>query len=542
MKKPRPRIPWPVVPVALASLLGFATPVAAQDRQLAQRLHRFGEELAALAEAKPAEPSAADLDLAKAARIDLGRFTPNDQAGIVAILRFGATLRDEELPAAIEFGASKDGRTVAFPLQVLLVLRGRMDGAARMTTAALLDVPRDRRSYGTWKRWEYFFGSRDDFMKLSHDFTLALLRRFEQGEEKEQQVVQDLLGAPDLTREKLPDLRAKIEQGWRDTVAAKEREAEQQRQDAAVKVWFDDGKGQREVALQSLDKYGYWELRLQQGTEAPWGTLLNVDRDPDVVGGKLLLLRRLDVSAHDEGKDLGEGRGRIAVARRVDDVPGLHDLDEGVTQALVAAELLRVRLAYELAPDAALSEHAVGQAKALLAAVRAGARRCREATTATERTAAADAAKDESVLDGLRTATANAMKWFQDLGAIVPPVPADAGWHDMQATRWNRTERTRIQFMADAVQVINVGSGAVYSVDVFTLQRDDLRHAMYYPGEPDHRELLVKPSRRVHYVFVETPGRLLVPRGETLNIYCDTEAHRDELTAALRKFAAGDGH
>src|SRR5580765_657620 len=404
-------ISCPAVPFALVSLLGFATPVAAQDRELVQRLRRFGEDLAAIAEAKSAEPSAADLDLAKAAKVNLRRFAPSDQAGIVAILRFGATLRDEDLPAAVEFGASKDGRTVAFPLQVLLVLRGRMDGAARMTTAALLDVPRERRSYGTWKRWEYFFGRRDDFLQLSHDFTLALLRRFEQGDEKEQQVVQDLLDAHDLTPAKVQELRVKVEQDWRDTVAAKESEAEQQRQRAAARVWFEDAKGQREEALESLHEFDHWELRLQKGTEAPWGTLLNSDREGGVVEAELLVLRQLAASAHDEGEDLGEGHGRIAVARREDDIPGLHALGVGITQALVAAELLRVRLAFEVPPDAARSERAVGQAKALLAAVRAGARRCREAATATGRTAP-EVAADERVLDALRTATADTMNWF----------------------------------------------------------------------------------------------------------------------------------
>jgi len=123
---------------SLMFVLGFATTTAAQTTDLALRLRKFREDLAVAEKADPGPLTDAALDLLDHAGIDRHRFTPTDIAGIVVMLRFGADLRDEDLAGAMEFGESKDGLAVALPLQVLLVLRGRMDDAARLATRTLL--------------------------------------------------------------------------------------------------------------------------------------------------------------------------------------------------------------------------------------------------------------------------------------------------------------------------------------------------------------------------------------------------------------------
>jgi hypothetical protein len=533
------------------SVLSFATTTAAQASDLALRLRKFRDELEAAAKADPGPLTDADLDLLEQAGVDRDQFTPSDIAGIVVMLRFGATLRDEDLPGAVAFGASKDGRAVAFSLQVLLVLRGRMDGAARLTTVAVLDIPRDNRAYGTWKRWECFFGRRDDFPKLSYDFTLALLRRFEEGDEKEQQVVQDLLGKPDLTREQIPALRKAAEARYQEMARLLQQASPPA---AREKVWIEDRRGLREVPATSLRRVDRFELRLQAGTDEPWGTLLRHDTaDPEDVMAKLAALRQLAASARDDGKDFGEGRGPIAVVLRDEQPWALHSridtLDKTVTLALATAELLRVRLTCELPPDAARDERTATTAKALLGAVRGGALRLREVTNAAAQKATPDEAADEPVLRTLRTATADAMAWFLELAAAVPSPAADAGWRDMSIKSDDKLDRTRVRIEADAVHVVTVSSsqrpsdipGTTHSVRWCTLRREDLRDARFEPSEKN-LDLMVTTSRPVLITFADSyPNSSCVSAGYvSVWIPCDSFAHRDELTGALRKFAAGE--
>lgn len=152
-----------------------------------------------------------DVELLDRAHVDRERFAGRDLAAFVLLLRFSESLRETDLPAVEDFGASEDGIEVRWLLAFLLIDKDRLDGAARLIVAALVQMPADNRAYRLWKWWEWSFGPRPDLEMLTRRLSHALLRRFEQGDATERAVVADLFGNPGMTESDLPAMRASID-------------------------------------------------------------------------------------------------------------------------------------------------------------------------------------------------------------------------------------------------------------------------------------------------------------------------------------------
>src|SRR5215510_1158071 len=120
--------------------LSVGCAMAQADAALRERLQKLTEDLQPSAGHVDSKLDDDDLDLLERAQVDIDRFGPGDAAGIVKILRFGASLRDADWPAAVAYALGQEGRALAWPMMLLSVQRGRMDDAAQLTTSAVRDA------------------------------------------------------------------------------------------------------------------------------------------------------------------------------------------------------------------------------------------------------------------------------------------------------------------------------------------------------------------------------------------------------------------
>jgi hypothetical protein len=194
-----------------ATAIVFAACAAAPDSApLDERLRTLHADLERAA-AEHREPSEAELASITEAGLDADRFHGHDACGLAVLLRFGDTLGDADLTHLVTYGTSDDGKRLAFLLGLLLVQRRELDGAAALFVAGAANWPRTNREYSTWKRWEHFYGHRDDYEALTRDISLALLRCHETGTQAEREVLADLFGKPQLTGDDVREARRRLE-------------------------------------------------------------------------------------------------------------------------------------------------------------------------------------------------------------------------------------------------------------------------------------------------------------------------------------------
>jgi len=516
--------------------------------------------------------TAEDLELLDAAKVATDRFTPDDLGQLVDMLRFAKTLRDEELPAVEEFGASVEGRTIRWPLVFVLVDRKRFDGAARLVVASALLRPQDERSFATWKWWETAYGTRDDYFRITRDVSLALLKRFENGTDVERRAIADVLGEKDLTMRDLPALRGRVEKSTKEAeVAWEETWAGIDRQEShkPAKVWIEDRRGLREIDRPALHRaqrsWERWEIRLagRAGADAPrrdWGTLV-VPRDDYGEEVPLLHQRLLEVAeaAGDMRGDLESRVGVIAV------MSGHGEVSHPVTERIDAiAKALHGALSTWAGVFAAGKDTVPGTpsraaertvcAKTVLAAARAAAVRIAELTNEAGRNQAPEAKDDVAVLVPLEAAGSCLARSRLDSAAK----DEGNGWRDMlfrdgpsKATPGEADGRTCVMVNGDRLTIVEFEfaapsdtEAAHCGVTLARIRSEDLRDATIAPS--DGLAVLVIAKRPIgrHRVDLPTGSRAAGIRRVELSkisIRCDTETHRQELIAELKRLAPGAG-
>src|SRR5882724_1206995 len=103
------------VALLFCSLTLAAAGASAQaDGALTKRLLVFADQLTAAGPVSPAKLADADLELLEQAQLDPRDLPPGAAEQILVVLRFGRSLREEELPAAIAFAGTAAGRTTAW--------------------------------------------------------------------------------------------------------------------------------------------------------------------------------------------------------------------------------------------------------------------------------------------------------------------------------------------------------------------------------------------------------------------------------------------
>src|SRR5665213_2057969 len=129
----------------------------------------------ALADEKPAQsPSPDD-------RPKLHRATVERLRGFVVVARqkditndallkalndLSQQVKDEHLATVETFALTEEAKPATWAFARILVERNRYDGAADVIVTSLLSEKKNR-GYSMWKRWEYFFGEREDYKEMS---------------------------------------------------------------------------------------------------------------------------------------------------------------------------------------------------------------------------------------------------------------------------------------------------------------------------------------------------------------------------------------
>lgn len=117
---------------------------------------------------------------------------PGDRAALKRLNKLNKSIADKHLKTVEAFGARKSSRPIAFALLRLLAERSRYDSAAHLATVHL-DSAKDPQ-YAMWKWWEYNFGERKEYLKMSKLYSAALVRRFEKGDKATKLTVAKIFG------------------------------------------------------------------------------------------------------------------------------------------------------------------------------------------------------------------------------------------------------------------------------------------------------------------------------------------------------------
>src|ERR1044071_3737264 len=110
---------------------------------LSDRVRAWQQNLQRIAESD-ASPTADALALVGAGGIDPSDLFGTDVATLGAVLRFGRALGEGEWAPANDYAASREGLVLAWPMLLLSFQRGEMDSAARLASAAMEPLPRER--------------------------------------------------------------------------------------------------------------------------------------------------------------------------------------------------------------------------------------------------------------------------------------------------------------------------------------------------------------------------------------------------------------
>lgn len=119
--------------------------------------------------------------------------TMKDNDALAAIKELSKKIPDDRLPIVEEFGLTDDAKDFRFGFVYLLVERNRFDSAARLIVKRMAETEQDH-EYIMWKWWEGNFGERENYKELSHQIGDALLRQFDNGDEKTKLIVAEIFG------------------------------------------------------------------------------------------------------------------------------------------------------------------------------------------------------------------------------------------------------------------------------------------------------------------------------------------------------------
>lgn len=547
-------------------LLGCA---ASQDQgALVERMRCQQTDLAGDPSDSPAPLSSDDLDLLESVKIDTSSFTTGDVAMLVKVFRFGRTLGDSDWKSAADYAASEKGRSLAWPLMILLVDRGDLDGAARLAIASLADAAEENRSYSMWKFWETAYGARDDASQLRRDFALALLRCRGSGGDPDKQIVADIFSREKITDADVPVLRKQIEQTCLDELAYREQAL--LGSGAGRWIWIEDRKGLRQAPRTPSMDIQWWEIRLGariQGQDPlpPWGTLLNIYDDS--LQAELDILRRLAVDAQQDLGALDAGVGPIAKIRRPGSEPGpfwqaIHELDGRMTAALAAGGFSLLLAEQDVVRAAGHGPAGRALAKQSLAVVRRAATRLRTWTEPNRSEDSLDQDGRAELIAELDNVTRSVAKWVG--GVLVGAPAADGGsWRDMRL-RGPRglQDMTLVRIGADRVMILEIGSregasdvpGIYHDLMVCELTREDLRKASFRVEGEGGATLAIDSAQPLEVQWLSLPpsdgsdfqidlvGKSAVRGGsQAVRVRCDSLQHARDLAEQLRRFVAGTG-
>lgn len=104
---------------------------------------------------------------------------------------FAKQLNDEESKQLLNYALSEDGIACRFLVAQIFIYKDNYENAAKAILSFVVLNPEERR-YRTWKWFETVFGERDNYKKVSLQFTDALLHQFESGDEATKIAIADL--------------------------------------------------------------------------------------------------------------------------------------------------------------------------------------------------------------------------------------------------------------------------------------------------------------------------------------------------------------
>lgn len=498
-----------------------------------------------------------------------------DLTALLVALRFLSRVPDEHMAAVVDFALSADGAALRWPL-IMRLVDTRSDDVARLVVASAVDMPRDRRSYGTWKRFETFFGSRPDYVRLAHDLSTRLIELFEKGPDAQRTAIGDLFGRSDLKNEDLPALRQAEQEAWKEQEALMNETfaiLDAQEADLPPMVWVEDCRGLRQVERRVLTRSQRspvrHEIRLQTaGTNgaAPvdHGTLVSCSSDyyGEQLASQLAVLRELAASIGDTAIDLESPIGVVKVfphkgAWSSEANAPLRPLADAMADATSWCAAMSIQVTSESPPNADHARTLQEVGRELLAAYREGTRVLHDLVTSaargeTTKANTADATKRVEAIASRAQATFT--NWRNADLAAPHDVP-----RNMVFRHYHVSDGTKSAVLSAGHTKVAFGSAdaivAVFSENscaMAALPRAALRDATFTLRDTapatgsDARgcELLVTTSSPFTERQIGWPGygpcRLqYVAARRGLTIDCDTRAHAEQLRDELRSFATG---
>lgn len=536
--------------------LAFAGAAAAQaEGPTLEQMRRVCSETRATLAKEPPTLTDADFLLLDEIELPPGSITPRDMAALLVPLRFVFGVKDEHVADVATFSLTDEGAALRVPLLFRAVGTKSHDLAARILAALAIGLPKDRRSYGTWKRVETFFGPREDFLRIHHDLTMALLTLFETASEQERDAIADLFSRPGMQNADLPAMRRTAEQD------AKAIEEEMQSmwdaldaQDAHLPpvVWIEDRRGLRQVERRTLTRSQRAPVRseIRFGKAAAndeqmtaWGTLVSStdDHDGDRLADTHAILRDVAALVGDADGDFVSRCGVIQIfPRKGAESRAKNEPTQPLADAMadVIGETAVVIALASSCPPVAVPAEVRDRAREFLATVRANARSMHDAHNA--------AVRGDPIPDDLGEHLAPLRAAGKKLQECLPIVRACAIAADTGTFRSMSlaARHTRIHIGADEVRAFAIDESRV---EMFAMSRAVLRAATFSLSQSD---AMAPGDDRARPAITVTASSLPVPRCFTsdanssrwepdVRIACDTVEHATELLAALRQFAAG---